>query len=165
MVNEFVAEGGSDVAITVKPGVGGVLQVFVDGDKIYDKVEEDNQTPSSEPSQRAQGGREEQTGLPGSRRRRLARYPKNEWKGPGTCVGAFAFGLRVMFVPNIFVLTIVTPAAGGPSRVRTRHPRRAPRPESRAAAGLDSPVFGPGTRRFQAFPVSPRSGPDALLLR
>ena len=45
MVNEFVAEGGSDVAITVKPGVGGVLHVFVDGDKIYDKVEEDNQTP------------------------------------------------------------------------------------------------------------------------
>ncbi len=45
MVNEFVAEGGKDVAIEVKPGVGGVLQVFVDGDKIYDKVEEDGQTP------------------------------------------------------------------------------------------------------------------------
>jgi predicted Rdx family selenoprotein len=45
MVNEFVAEGGKDVAIEVKPGVGGVLQVFVDGDKIYDKKEEDGQTP------------------------------------------------------------------------------------------------------------------------
>ena len=45
MVNEFVAEGGKDVSIDVKPGVGGVLQVFVDGDKIYDKAEEDGQTP------------------------------------------------------------------------------------------------------------------------
>ena len=45
MVNEFVAEGGKDVSIEVKPGVGGVLQVFVDGDKIYDKAEEDGQTP------------------------------------------------------------------------------------------------------------------------
>ena len=45
MVNEFVAEGGGDVSIEVKPGVGGVLQVFVDGDKIYDKAEEGGQTP------------------------------------------------------------------------------------------------------------------------
>jgi len=45
MVNEFVAEGGKDVSIDVKPGVGGVLQVFVDGDKIYDKAEEGGQTP------------------------------------------------------------------------------------------------------------------------
>ena len=45
MVNEFVAEGGSAVSIEVKPGVGGILQVFVDGDKIYDKTEEDGQTP------------------------------------------------------------------------------------------------------------------------
>ena len=45
MVNEFVAEGGNAVSIEVKPGVGGVLQVFVDGDKIYDKKEEDGQTP------------------------------------------------------------------------------------------------------------------------
>ncbi len=45
MVNEFVAEGGKDVAIEVKTGVGGVLQVFVDGDKIYDKAEEGGQTP------------------------------------------------------------------------------------------------------------------------
>ena len=45
MVNEFASEGGKDVSIEVKPGVGGVLQVFVDGDKIYDKAEEDGQTP------------------------------------------------------------------------------------------------------------------------
>ena len=45
MVNELAAEGGKDVSIEVKPGVGGVLQVFVDGDKIYDKAEEDGQTP------------------------------------------------------------------------------------------------------------------------
>ena len=45
MVNEFVAEGGKDVSIDVKPGVGGVLQVFVDGDTIYDKSEEGGQTP------------------------------------------------------------------------------------------------------------------------
>ena len=45
MVNEFVAEGGKDVSVEVKPGVGGVLQVFVDGDKIYDKAEEGGQTP------------------------------------------------------------------------------------------------------------------------
>ena len=45
MVNEFVAEGGPDVSVEVKPGVGGVLQVFVDGDKIYDKAEEGGQTP------------------------------------------------------------------------------------------------------------------------
>ncbi len=45
MVNEFVAEGGKDVSVEVKPGVGGVLQVFVDGDKIYDKSEEGGQTP------------------------------------------------------------------------------------------------------------------------
>ncbi len=45
MVNEFVSVGGSDVSIELKPGVGGVLQVFVDGDKIYDKAEEGGQTP------------------------------------------------------------------------------------------------------------------------
>lgn len=45
MVNEFVGVGGNAVSIEVKPGVSGVLQVFVDGDKIYDKQEEDGQTP------------------------------------------------------------------------------------------------------------------------
>ena len=39
------AEGGAGVAITLTPGVGGVLQVFLDGEKVYDKKDEDNQTP------------------------------------------------------------------------------------------------------------------------
>jgi predicted Rdx family selenoprotein len=39
------AEGGKAVAITVTPGVGGVLQVFLDGEKVYDKKEDGNQTP------------------------------------------------------------------------------------------------------------------------
>ena len=45
MVNEFVDAGGPAVSIAVKPGVSGVLQVYVDGDKIYDKAEEGNETP------------------------------------------------------------------------------------------------------------------------
>ena len=45
MVNEFVDAGGNKVSISVKPGVSGVLQVYVDGDKIYDKAEEGNETP------------------------------------------------------------------------------------------------------------------------
>ena len=45
MATEFYAVGGGDVATTITPGVAGILQVFVDGDKIYDKKEEDNQTP------------------------------------------------------------------------------------------------------------------------
>ena len=46
MANEFFAEGGKEIAIKITPGVSGVLQVFVDGDKIYDKKEETNQTPT-----------------------------------------------------------------------------------------------------------------------
>ena len=46
MANEFFAEGGKDVAIKINPGVAGILQVYVDGDKIYDKKEEDGQTPT-----------------------------------------------------------------------------------------------------------------------
>ena len=45
MATEFHSIGVGDVAITITPGVAGILQVFVDGDKIYDKKEEDNQTP------------------------------------------------------------------------------------------------------------------------
>ena len=40
MATEFFAEGGANVAIALTPGDGGVLQVFVDGDKIFDKKEE-----------------------------------------------------------------------------------------------------------------------------
>ena len=46
MATEFFAEGGKEVAITLTPGTSGVLQVFVDGDKIFDKKEEENQTPT-----------------------------------------------------------------------------------------------------------------------
>ena len=45
MATEFFHAGGSDVAIRVTPGESGVLQVLVDGEKIYDKQEEGNQTP------------------------------------------------------------------------------------------------------------------------
>jgi predicted Rdx family selenoprotein len=46
MATEFFAEGGKDVAIKLTPGVAGILQVYVDGDKIYDKKEEDGQFPT-----------------------------------------------------------------------------------------------------------------------
>ena len=46
MATEIFAEGGKDVSIKITPGVAGILQVFVDGDKVYDKKEEDNQTPN-----------------------------------------------------------------------------------------------------------------------
>ena len=45
MATEFFAEGGRDVAITITPGVSGVLQVIVDGEKIFDRKEEDNIYP------------------------------------------------------------------------------------------------------------------------
>ena len=40
MANEIFAEGGADVAIKVTPAGGGLLQVYADGDKIYDKADE-----------------------------------------------------------------------------------------------------------------------------
>ena len=46
MASEFFAEGGSDVALRLTPGTAGILQVFVDGDKVYDKAEEDGQFPN-----------------------------------------------------------------------------------------------------------------------
>lgn len=46
MASELFAEGSKDVAITITPGVQGVLQVYVDGEKIYDKKEEDGQFPT-----------------------------------------------------------------------------------------------------------------------
>jgi predicted Rdx family selenoprotein len=45
MVNEFFAEGGRDVAVKLTPGVSGIFQVFVDGEKIYDKAEEGGKYP------------------------------------------------------------------------------------------------------------------------
>ena len=46
MATEFFAEGGKEVALRLTPGVAGILQVFVDGDKIYDKADEDGQHPN-----------------------------------------------------------------------------------------------------------------------
>ena len=45
MATEFFAEGGGDLAITVTPGRDGVLQVHLDGEKIFDKKEEDGKFP------------------------------------------------------------------------------------------------------------------------
>ena len=46
MASEFSAEGGKEIAITLTPGESGVLQVIIDGDKIFDKKEEGDQTPT-----------------------------------------------------------------------------------------------------------------------
>ena len=46
MASEFFAEGGKEIAVKITPGIAGILQVFVDGDKIYDKAEEDGQFPN-----------------------------------------------------------------------------------------------------------------------
>ena len=46
MANEFFAEGGKDVAIKITPGVAGILQVYVDGDKVFDKKEEGGAHPN-----------------------------------------------------------------------------------------------------------------------
>ena len=45
MATEFYSVGGGDIAITVTPGVAGVLTVTVDGETIYDKDQEGGQTP------------------------------------------------------------------------------------------------------------------------
>ena len=45
MASEFFAESGNKVALKLTPGAGGVLQVFLDGDKIFDRKEEDGQYP------------------------------------------------------------------------------------------------------------------------
>ena len=46
MASEMFAEGGKEVAIKMTPGVAGILQVYVDGDKIFDKKEEDGKFPA-----------------------------------------------------------------------------------------------------------------------
>mgnify|MGYP001270589628 FL=1 len=45
MTAEFFAEGGNLLSITVTPGDKGVLKVYVDGETIYDKSEEDGKHP------------------------------------------------------------------------------------------------------------------------
>ena len=46
MASEFFAEGGSDVAVALTPGVAGVLTVYMDGDKIFDRKDEGGDYPS-----------------------------------------------------------------------------------------------------------------------
>ena len=46
MATEMFAEGGKEIAITITPGDSGVLQLIIDGEKVYDKNEEDGQTPN-----------------------------------------------------------------------------------------------------------------------
>ncbi len=45
MANEFFRAYGPDAAITITPTGGGILEVFVDGEKIYDRIGEGNRYP------------------------------------------------------------------------------------------------------------------------
>jgi len=45
LAGELFATGGSDVAITLTPGGGGVLEVKMDGDVVFDKASEGGKTP------------------------------------------------------------------------------------------------------------------------
>ena len=40
MANEFFAAFGGDVAISILPGGHGRLEVYLDGEKLFDRVEE-----------------------------------------------------------------------------------------------------------------------------
>ena len=45
MANECFRADGPDAAITISPRVQGIMEVFLDGEKIFDKKAEDNQYP------------------------------------------------------------------------------------------------------------------------
>lgn len=45
MATEIYAEGGTDVAITVTPGGGGILKVLAGDEVLYDKAAEDGRFP------------------------------------------------------------------------------------------------------------------------
>ena len=45
MANEFFRAYGADVAITLTPTGGGILEVFLDGEKIYDRHGEGGRYP------------------------------------------------------------------------------------------------------------------------
>ena len=47
MAAEFLAEGGSNLGITLTPADSGVFQVYLDGSKIFDKKEEDTEATLS----------------------------------------------------------------------------------------------------------------------
>ena len=46
MANEFFRAYGPDAAISLTPGANGRFEVYLDGEKIYDKKEEDNVFPN-----------------------------------------------------------------------------------------------------------------------
>ncbi len=45
MANEFFRAYGADAAISITPGSNGRLEVYLDGEKIFDKNEEDKKFP------------------------------------------------------------------------------------------------------------------------
>lgn len=45
MANEFFRAYGGDAAISLTPGSNGRLEVYLDGEKIFDKNEEDKKFP------------------------------------------------------------------------------------------------------------------------
>ena len=45
MANEFFRYFGPDVAISISPRGGGIMEVFLDGEKIFDKKAEGNAYP------------------------------------------------------------------------------------------------------------------------
>ena len=45
MANEFFQAFGPDAAIAITPKANGRLEVYLDGEKIYDRKEEDNTYP------------------------------------------------------------------------------------------------------------------------
>lgn len=46
MANEFFRAYGPDAAISLTPGANGRFEVYLDGEKIYDKKEENNVFPN-----------------------------------------------------------------------------------------------------------------------
>lgn len=45
MANEFFRSYGPDAAISLTPGANGRFEVYLDGEKIFDKKDEDNKFP------------------------------------------------------------------------------------------------------------------------
>lgn len=45
MANEFFSSFGGDAAISLTPGANGRFEVYMDGEKIFDKKEEGNAFP------------------------------------------------------------------------------------------------------------------------
>ena len=45
MANEFFSSFGGDAAVSLTPGANGRFEVYMDGEKIFDKKEEGNAFP------------------------------------------------------------------------------------------------------------------------